>query len=113
MRLCRYALIFLLFFSLSAFAQTAPAPAPAPAAPAATPEEAAQFIAHAEQVLNDLGIKAGRAAWVQETYITDDTEGISADAQAQVTAAITDLATQARRFEGLKLSPELTRKFYL
>lgn len=101
------ALALICCLSFAAFAQTPPAASPA------TPAEAQAFMDRAEKTLNDLGIKAARASWVQETFITDDTEAISADAQAQFTAAITQLATDARRFDGLKLSPELARKFYL
>src|SRR2546422_4467942 len=33
-----------------------------------------------EQQLFDLGVKASRAGWVQENFITDDTEQIAAEA---------------------------------
>ena len=36
--------------------------------------EAEQFIADTEELLNDLSTKAGRAAWVQANFITEDTE---------------------------------------
>jgi len=45
-----------------------------------TAAEAQKFIEDAEQRLFDLGVKASRAAWVQENFITDDTEQIAAEA---------------------------------
>ena len=45
-----------------------------PASGAPTVEEARAFVEAAEARLYDLGTKAGRAAWVQANFITDDTE---------------------------------------
>ena len=93
---------FLLLYPLILPAQTQP-----------TVAEAEQFMKQAEERFNDYGIKAARAAWVQENFITEDTEALSADANDQVTAVITELAGQAKRFDGLTLPPELARKFLL
>jgi len=75
--------------------------------------EAEQFMKQAEARLNELGVKTARAGWVQENFITDDTESLSADAQDQFTAATTELIEQARRFDGLSMPPDLARKFML
>jgi peptidyl-dipeptidase A len=75
--------------------------------------DAEQFINQAEARLNDIEVKAARASWVQENFITDDTEALSADGQDQLTAATTELIEQAKRFDGLQLPPELARKFML
>jgi len=101
-----------------AFAQAAPkksaAPAKSPAAKGApTVAEAEAFMKKAEAQLEDLGVKASRAEWVQENFITDDTETISAQAQERLTAVVTQLALDARRFDHLKMPPELARKFKL
>ncbi len=79
----------------------------------ATSEEADKFVADAEQRLLQLNIKYSRADWVKSTYITDDTEALSADANKEVIAATTELAEQSRRFEGLNLSPDVARKLKL
>ena len=95
-------------------APTASAPgtnAIAPAAPTAA--EAEQFVAQAERKLFDLGLKAQRAAWVQENFITDDTEQIAADASDELTAVNTQLAKEAVRFSGLKLPYDTARKLRL
>jgi peptidyl-dipeptidase A len=75
-----------------------------------TPAEAQKFIESAEQRLFDLGIKAQRAAWVQENFITLDTEQIAADAGEEANTAATQYAKEAHRFDKVALSPELARK---
>jgi peptidyl-dipeptidase A len=75
--------------------------------------EAEQFIGQAETRLSELNTKVNRAGWVQENFITDDTEALSADAQYQITGATTELVEQAKRFDGLKMPPDLARKFML
>src|ERR1035441_10641119 len=79
----------------------------------ATPEEARQFIDDAEKKLLALGIDAGRADWVQATYITDDTEALSAKTNERAIAATVDYAKQATRFDGLQLDPVTARKLKL
>ena len=46
---------------------------------------------NAEAQLLDLGVRAQRATWVQENFITDDTETMSAQAQEKLTAVSTQL----------------------
>ena len=79
----------------------------------ATAEEARAFLADAESRLFDLSVKASRAQWVQENFITDDTQQIAAAANEQVNTLSADLAKKAQRFDGLKLPPEMTRKMTL
>jgi peptidyl-dipeptidase A len=78
-----------------------------------TVEEARKFTDAAETRLLDLMIKAGRAQWVQETFITHDTEQIAADADQQVKAAVSELAAQSRRYEGTQLPEDVARKLKL
>jgi peptidyl-dipeptidase A len=79
----------------------------------ATAAEAGQFVAHAEQLLTGLNLKLSRASWVQENFITDDTEALAADANNELTAAVTQLAEQATRFDGLRLPADTARKLQL
>jgi peptidyl-dipeptidase A len=79
-------------------------------APPPTPEEAKKFIEDAEQRLFDVGVKAGRAAWVQQNFITVDTEQIAADAGEEANTLATKYAKEAHRFDKVALSPELARK---
>ena len=79
----------------------------------ATPEEARKFIDDAEQKLLALGVDAGRADWIKATYITDDTEAVSAKIDERAIAATVDYAKQATRFDGLQLDPVTARKIKL
>lgn len=79
----------------------------------ATVAEAEKFIADAEKLLFALSVKTSRADWVKSTYITDDTETLSAEANRDLIAATTELAEQSRRFDGLSLPPGVARKLKL
>jgi peptidyl-dipeptidase A len=90
-------------------------PAPSPAASSSVPsvEEARAFIDAAEKQLLDLSIKDQRARWVQENFITDDTEEMAANTTRELDAASTELAARALRFRRLHLPPDLARKLLL
>src|SRR5580698_5565509 len=109
-------IILVLLVACAALAQTAAKKSQPDATNAkgpATVAEAQAFMKKAEAQLLDLGVRAGRASWVQENFITDDTETMSAQAAEKLTAVVTQLALDARRFEKLKLPPDLARKFLL
>jgi len=78
-----------------------------------TPEEARKFIDDAEQKLLILGVDAQRADWIKSTYITDDTETVSAKLDERVINATVDDAKQSTRFDGLPLDPVTERKIRL
>src|SRR5215207_351536 len=75
--------------------------------------EAEKFMADAEARLNDLGLRAQRASWVQSTFITEDTEALAADTNKDYIAAVTELAEKSRRFDQLQRPGPLARKFAL
>ncbi|MGA8074801.1 MAG: M2 family metallopeptidase [Candidatus Acidiferrales bacterium] len=91
---------------------TKPAAGTAASTPA-TVEEARAFTDSAEKKLLDLWIKSSRASWVQQTFITDDTQRIAADADLAVKSATAELVAEARRFDGLKLPEDVARKLKL
>ncbi|MCL6543583.1 MAG: M2 family metallopeptidase [Bryobacteraceae bacterium] len=76
-------------------------------------EEARAFLDQAEARLRALSEEASRAAWVQSTYITDDTEILAAKANQRLIEATVALVKQSRRFDGVNLPPELARKMKL
>ena len=80
---------------------------------APTREQAQAFMQQAEARLNELSVKVNRASWIEDNFITLDSEALSADAQDENTAATTDLVEKAKLFEGLKMPPDLERKFKL
>jgi len=100
------ALAGLLFFIPAAPAQNASAPKP-------TVAEALAFIDGAEKELNGIEIDVARAQWVEETYITDDTVTLLAEASDRLVARQTELIGEAKRFDGLKLPAEAARKLML
>jgi peptidyl-dipeptidase A len=99
-------------FSLIAVAHDAAEKKPAQATPP-TIAEATAFVNDAEQRYYDLTNKAQRAQWVQENFITDDTEGIAAQAGEELNSFSAEMSKQAHRFDTLQLSPELARKMLL
>src|SRR5208283_4529130 len=78
-----------------------------------TPEEARKFIDDVERKLLILGVDSARADWVKSTYITDDTETLSAKLDERAIAATVEYAKQSTRFDGLKLDPVTARKIKL
>ena len=81
--------------------------------PKPTAADAEKFVADAEKQLFDLSIKAQRSGWVQENFITDDTEQMAADINDQLTELATRLAKEAVRFDGLTLPYDTARKLQL
>ncbi|HEX8558218.1 MAG TPA: M2 family metallopeptidase [Pyrinomonadaceae bacterium] len=79
----------------------------------ATVAEADAFVRHAEQRLAELNLRVARASWVQENFITEDTELLAAEANEELTAAVTELAVTATRFDRLTLPPDTRRKLTL
>ena len=75
-----------------------------------TSQDATLFVDKAETRLTNLWMKAGRAAWVQMNFITDDTTTISSAAQSEALGATMELAIEASRFDNLDLSEDLRRK---
>src|SRR5881296_3107413 len=82
-------------------------------AQAPTVAGARTFLAHAESTLYDLGLKAARADWVANTYITFDTEELTAEAAEANAVATRDLAMEARRYERLRLPADVRRQLLL
>jgi peptidyl-dipeptidase A len=81
------------------------------AAPAPTAADADAFVAKAEKDLEELGIFAARAAWVNATYITDDTDILAARTGAAFTEAGVRYASEAAKYAALPgLSYDTKRK---
>jgi peptidyl-dipeptidase A len=102
---------------------TAPATTPVPAATessqmpdtnaaaaAPTVEDATKFVADAEARLAKMNEDAQRAAWVQSTYITHDTQILAARENEKLINAGVELAKQAARFDALELPYDVRRK---
>jgi len=68
------------------------------AAPALAEETPAQFVDGAEKAFNKTVIEAAQADWVYQTYITPDTEALTARAGAALTALNVANAVQAAKY---------------
>jgi peptidyl-dipeptidase A len=79
----------------------------------ATVADARAFMDRAEAELLKMTILEQRAGFVQETYITDDTELLSADQTERVIGRTTELVEEGKQYESLNLPPDLKRKFLL
>ena len=99
--------LFLLALTLLPFA------ASAQSAKAPTVAEAQAFMDKSETEMNDLSIEAAHAAWMQETYITDDTETIASKANERLALRTNQIVIEARRFDKITLPSQLARKFKL
>lgn len=92
-------------------ARAADAPAASSPAPAPTVAEADAFVAKAEADFARVGVEGAQADWVYQTYITPDTEALTARAGAVTTALLVNSATAAARFAALPgLSYDTARK---
>ncbi|WP_010185440.1 M2 family metallopeptidase [Sphingomonas sp. PAMC 26605] len=95
-----------------ALAATAPVPSAATATP--TTAEADAFVARAEKELADFSTPAQQAAWINATYITDDTDAIAAKFGAEGTEMQVRLALEAAKYASVPdLSFDTKRKIDL
>ena len=81
--------------------------------PIPTVAQARAFLTRAESTLYALSVEASRADWVANTYITFDTEELTAEAGEAYAVATRDLAMQARRYERVRLPADMRRKLLL
>jgi peptidyl-dipeptidase A len=111
--------------ALAGCATTAAPPPPAPvvaeappaivaAAPALTPEGAREFVAAAEKDLEGVSRIGSRAAWVNATYITDDTDVLNSYFGTIATEKGVKYATEAAKWLQVPgLDPDTVRKLNL
>src|SRR5262245_30965112 len=78
-----------------------------------TAAEARQFLDTANATLLRLGVAQSRTGWVQQTYITDDTEAIAARANQEYLDAAARLAKEATRFDRIDVPADQRRQLTL
>jgi peptidyl-dipeptidase A len=76
-------------------------------------EDARKFLESAETRMLAAVNEAGRAAWVQATYITDDTEALAAQANERQIGLAVELAKEATKYDGVSLPADMARKMKL
>lgn len=67
-----------------------PSQADAPAAAAPTPEDAKRFIEQVDKDLRRLWTARDRAGWVNQNFITEDTEALAAAGEEATAAYVTE-----------------------
>jgi peptidyl-dipeptidase A len=73
--------------------------------PPTQPEkDASAFLAAANDTLLGLGVEWNQAGWVQNTYITPDTEALSARASEAYMTAATNFSKQATQYDDAEVS---------
>ncbi len=100
-----------------------PAPLCAPALASAAPvtsgpptvDEATAFVADAEKRIRKVWVDGAHADWINQTYITDDTDDLSAAGAAETARVVGELIVKAKRFDAIRdqLPPDVARKLYL
>jgi peptidyl-dipeptidase A len=83
------------------------------APPVATAAEAEAFLKGADARLLELGINASQAGWVQQNFITHDTEALNARANQAYSEAVAKFAREATRFDSLSLPAAERRQLEL
>jgi peptidyl-dipeptidase A len=81
-----------------------------PTDPGPTVAEATQFVADAEAKLAAMNVDTQRASWVQSTFITYDTQILSAKENEKLINAGVELAKKAARYDKLDLPYDVRRK---
>ena len=76
-----------------------------------TPQGAADWVAMVEKDLFDFSLEAGKVAWINATYITDDTNALNAKIGAEGTEKSVKYALEAAKYaEVAGLDPVVARK---
>ena len=79
-----------------------------------TPQESAeQFVARVNREMYALGIEQTEAGWVQQTYITKDTQAIGARATERGLAYFSKAVKEAKAYDGQPMSPDTARSILL
>src|SRR5881394_8432 len=72
--------------------------------------DATTFLKQTNDTMLRLGNEANQAGWVQQTYITPDTEALAAHANEAYMTAVTDAAKRAAAYDNVQLPPDQRRQ---
>jgi peptidyl-dipeptidase A len=81
--------------------------------PSGSADEARAFLNEANETTRRLYVEASQAGWVQNTYITPDTEAMAARANEAYMTAVTNFAKRAAEFDDVEVSAEERRQLNL
>jgi peptidyl-dipeptidase A len=80
-----------------------------------TPSEASGFLDEVEQHLRRLWVARDEAGWVNENFITDDTEALAAAGEEAIAAYVGEAIKRSKRYRPIQegLPADVARKLYL
>ncbi|MDR2215298.1 MAG: M2 family metallopeptidase, partial [Nevskiaceae bacterium] len=81
--------------------------------PAATSAEGTVFVAQLNNELREMSLESAAAQWIAATYITQDSQLISARAQERSLELFSRKLAESRRFDGVQLAPTDARALQL
>jgi peptidyl-dipeptidase A len=82
-------------------------------APKATADDATKFIADANAQLLKLGTVSAQAGWVQQNFITQDTEALNARESQILIDTVARLAKESVRFDAVEVPADVRRQLNL
>jgi peptidyl-dipeptidase A len=88
-------------------------PSSSSSAAAATPADARAFLDTANETTLRLGVQQAQAGWVQQTYITDDTEALAARASQAANEAGARFAKESTKYDRVEVPPDERRQLNL
>ena len=87
--------------------------AQAPSSPAPTPADAKVFLDTVNKAMLKLGVQQAMAGWVQQNFITDDTEAIAARSNQEYSDAVARFAKEAVKYDKVNLPADQRRQLML
>ena len=84
-----------------------------PSKPAPTAADAKAFLATANATTLKLGTQQAQAGWVQQTFITDDTEAIAARANQAANEAGAKFARESVQYDKVEVPADQRRQLNL
>jgi len=78
-----------------------------------TVEEAREFVAEIEEGLRRIWAVRDRAYWINQNFITEDTEALAAEAEEATAEYVRQAIERSNRFAGLALPDDIARKLHL
>src|SRR5712692_3338749 len=77
--------------------------------PAPTSADAKKFLDNVSETMKRLQIAQNQAGWVEQNFITDDTEAIEARVTLEMTDTIARFAKESTRFDKVDVPPDQRR----
>src|SRR5688572_5522310 len=74
-----------------------------PVTAAPTVDDARKFLEKAEADLLEMGSRSETASWIQNTYITDDSERLAAYLEGVWRTKVVELTKESAKFQGVTL----------